>query len=107
MEFKSRCHQLLFLDNIHYITIGYYGESLPYDSGLTSVIKAHGSTTNEGTTSDQMSWTEGNAILLIRNPYKAIYGHRHLDAGGHVGYADASHFFGPGNKDTTFYKKSL
>ena len=76
--------------------LGYYGESLPFDSGLTSVIKAHGSTTNEGTTRDQMEQTDGNAILLIRNPYKAIYGHRHLDAGGHVGYADASHFFGPG-----------
>jgi len=77
--------------------LGYYGESIPFDSGLTSVIKAHGSTTNEGTTSEQMKWTEGNAILLIRNPFKAIYGHRHLDAGGHVGYADASHFFGAGN----------
>ena len=43
-----------------------------------------------------MEQTDGNAILLIRNPYKAIYGHRHLDAGGHVGYADASHFVGPG-----------
>ena len=85
---------------------------MPYDSGLTSVIKAHGSTTNEGTTSDQMMWTNGNAILLVRNPYKAIYGHRHLDAGGHVGYADASHFFGPGsecnnikNKNTMQYDK--
>ena len=40
--------------------------------------------------------TNGDGILLIRNPYKAIYGHRHLDAGGHVGFADASHFFGQG-----------
>ena len=45
---------------------------------------------------DQMQMTNGDGILLIRNPYKAIYGHRHLDAGGHVGFADASHFFGPG-----------
>ena len=64
---------------------------------MTSVIKAHGSTTNEGTTKSQLELTEGNAILLIRNPYKAIYGHRHLDAGGHVGYADATHFYGPGD----------
>ena len=75
---------------------GFVGESLPYDSGLTSVIKTHGSTTNQGTTSDHMMWTEQNAILLIRNPYKAIYGHRHLDAGGHVGFTDSSHFIGPG-----------
>ena len=43
-----------------------------------------------------MMWTDGNAILLIRNPYKAIYGNMHLHAGGHVGYADSSKFFGPG-----------
>ena len=45
---------------------------------------------------EQMQMTNGDGILLIRNPYKAIYGHRHLDAGGHVGFADASHFFGSG-----------
>ena len=70
------------------------------------MIKAHGSTTNEGSTHEQMEWTEGNAILLIRNPFKAIYGHRHLDAGGHVGYADASHFFGTGNNGILLFSRS-
>ncbi len=39
---------------------------------------------------------KGVAILLIRNPFKAIEGHRHLDEGGHVGLADDSYFEGNG-----------
>ena len=27
------------------------------------------------------------AVLLIRNPFDAIISHRHLDEGGHTGYA--------------------
>ena len=84
------------------IVLGYYGEFIPFNSGRTFVIKSHGNTTEVGTTSHQMQWTNGNAILLIRNPFKAIYGHRHLVAGGHVGFADASQFFGPG-KDSFCY----
>ena len=36
------------------------------------------------------------AILLIRNPFKAIIGHRHLDEGGHTGHASAKSFMGRG-----------
>ena len=36
------------------------------------------------------------AILLIRNPFKAIIGHRHLDEGGHTGHASAKSFVGRG-----------
>ena len=74
-----------------------------------TVIKSHGNTI-DGTslraqkgmsrpyarTEDEMMRTNGNGILLIRNPYRAIYGNRHLNNGGHLGYADASKFFGPG-----------
>ena len=74
-----------------------------------TVIKSHGSTL-DGTsvraqkgmsstyakTEDEMMKTNGNGILLIRNPYRAIYGNRHLNNGGHMGYADASKFFGRG-----------
>ena len=68
---------------------GLFGGDLPHNSGLTSVIKGHGhysplelnSTYNEKTTSKdttyQMEQTNGTAILLIRNPYHAIYGYRH------------------------------
>ena len=83
-------------------------------SNLTVVIKSHGSTIDgtslgyipsikgisrsNGRTEDEMVNTNKNGILLIRNPYRAIYGYRHLMEGGHVGYADASKFFGPGMK---------
>ena len=93
------------------ISTGYYGESLPYNSGLTVAIKSHGNTIDGASlgsqpgmirtyarTNDQMKWTNRNGILLIRNPYKAIYGNRHLNDGGHVGYADASKFFGRGSE---------
>ena len=68
---------------------GLFGGDLPHNSGLTSVINGHGhysplelnSTYNEKTTSKdtsyQMEQTNGTAILLIRNPYHAIYGYRH------------------------------
>ena len=36
------------------------------------------------------------AILLIRNPFKAIIGHRHLDEGGHTGHASPKSFMGRG-----------
>ena len=93
--------------------IGFHGESLPFDSGLTTVIKSHGSTCTaidfhrsrqiqrsdariNGWTSDEMKRTHRDGIILIRNPYRAIYGYRHLKDGGHLGLADASKFFGPG-----------
>ena len=71
------------------------------------VIKSHGSTL-DGTylraqngmsrpyakTEDEMTKTNGNGILLLRNPYRAIYGNRYAET--HMGYADASELFGPG-----------
>merc|ERR1719400_101298 len=42
-----------------------------------------------------MKRTHRDGIILIRNPYRAIYGYRHLNDGGHLGLADASKFFGP------------
>ena len=32
--------------------------------------------------------------FFSRNPYRAIYGHMHLDAGGHTGHAKPEHFKG-------------
>ena len=43
-----------------------------------------------------MAELNGTAILLMRNPFKAIIGHRHLDEGGHVGLAPEEKFVGPG-----------
>ena len=45
---------------------------------------------------DHITELNGTAILLVRNPFKAIIGHRHLDEGGHVGLAPDSKFVGEG-----------
>ena len=61
---------------------GFYGEGVPPDAGLVMTVKTHGHTTGEGAhvpTKQKVEYnhhTEVNhtAILLIRNPYKAIIG---------------------------------
>ena len=35
-------------------------------------------------------------LVIVRNPFKALISHRHLDIGGHTGYAPKSQFQGPG-----------
>ena len=83
---------------------GYFGESVPPDSGLVSIIKAHGyygqrsitDITNLNLTTEQIIKTNGTAVLLFRNPYKAIYGYRHTLKAGHTGHTNAAQFIGPG-----------
>ena len=61
---------------------GFYGEGVPADSGLVMTVKTHGHTTGEGAHVARKLKVEYNhhtevnqtAILLIRNPYKAIIG---------------------------------
>ena len=50
---------------------------MPFDSGLTSVIKGHGHQ-GPGDIEFQMYSTGKSGILWIRNPYHAIYGYRHF-----------------------------
>ena len=38
----------------------------------------------------------GSAVLLIRDPFSAIVGHRNLDQGGHTGEAKLDQFQGHG-----------
>ena len=88
--------------------VGFYGESIPYDSGMLSVIKGHGHYSPSGfntrskesseprDTHKQMHNTQGNGILLMRNPYSAIFGYRNYVSGGHKKIADVSKFFGGG-----------
>ena len=88
------------------IAAGFHGETLPPVSGLTSVIKGHGHYSNKiindeelsdpGDTEHQMSLTKQKAILLIRNPYDAIYGYRHYVFHGQHGHTDISKFLGKG-----------
>ena len=83
---------------------GYSGESVPSDSGLVSIIKAHGyygqtggpTSTNLNLTTEQIIKTNGSAVILFRNPYEAIYGYRHTLKAGHTGHTNASQFIGPG-----------
>ena len=94
--------------HILHIILGFHGESLPFDSGHTSVIKGHGHYSPLGfdtrwseqsvlnDTFDQINKTQGVAVLLMRNPYRAIYGFRHYTSGGRVQYTDVSKFFGDG-----------
>ena len=88
------------------IAAGFHGETLPPASGLTSVIKGHGHYNNNimkdrelsdpGDIERQMSLTQEKAVLLIRNPYDAIYGYRHYVFHGQLGHTDISKFIGKG-----------
>ena len=61
---------------------GFYGEVVPTDAGLVLTVKTHGHTTGAGAHVSSKQKGEYNhhsevnhsAILLIRNPYKAIIG---------------------------------
>jgi len=83
---------------------GFYGEAIPADSGLTVVVKSHGHTTGkaadlgreEQVRQNHMHELNSTAIMIVRNPFAAIIGHRHLDDGGHTGYAKKGRFEGEG-----------
>lgn len=87
---------------------GFYGEGVHFQSQITVAIKSHGYTTGpsarkildepESTRmlSNHFKELNSTAILLIRNPFKAIIGHRHLDEGGHTGHASPKSFVGRG-----------
>ena len=64
---------------------GFYGEGIPADSGRVMTVKTHGYTTGEGARVNTMPSEKqimynhhrevnNTAILLIRNPFKAIIG---------------------------------
>ncbi|XP_071528311.1 uncharacterized protein [Panulirus ornatus] len=83
---------------------GMYGEGITYDSGMTILQKSHGYTTGnamklshqERLTKNHMDELSHQGVLVIRNPFKALISHRHLDVGGHTGYAPKAHFLGEG-----------
>ena len=73
---------------------------------MTSVVKSHGFTTGSCLMEPRQEQIRCNhfeelnhkAVLLIRNPFKAIIGHRNLDSGGHKGFAKIEQFKGKGGK---------
>ena len=79
---------------------------MPDGNGRTSIIKGHGQVvyrdtwqgpySSPGDTEYEINSTAEKAILLIRNPYDAIYGYRHYIFTGLKGRADNSKFKGNG-----------
>ena len=83
---------------------------VPYDSGLTCLIKGHGNFNPDGVyrmnkrdkiTSridfpKELKIVNGRAVLLIRNPYHVIYSYRNYVDKSLVGHADESKFIGSG-----------
>ena len=67
-------------------------------------IKSHGFTTGpclhtsriQQKACNHFDTVQKRAILVIRNPFKALIGHRNLDAGGHTGFAKRTEFMGDG-----------
>ena len=84
---------------------------------MTIAVKSHGFTTgnfslkavDEKTSNsfrrlhNHMKELNSTAIVLIRNPFKAIIGHRHLDEGGHTGHAKAGSFIGRGRSQNDLF----
>ena len=82
---------------------------------MTVAVKSHGFTTGNHSLAvatgkvssaekrkayNHMRELNSTAILLIRNPFKAIIGHRNLDEGGHTGHAKEKSFQGSGTETT-------
>ena len=82
--------------------LGFYGESVSYSSGSVSLAKLHGDAVRMfgGRGTDfEMKRTSKNGIILIRNPFEAIYSYRKYINDDLFGYNnDSSIFFGDGNK---------
>lgn len=91
-------------DDSSLIRKGMYGEGVMYNSGMTILQKSHGYTTGDAMklpheqriNQNHMDELSHQGVLIIRNPFKALISHRHLDVGGHTGYAPKAHFVGKG-----------
>ncbi len=82
----------IFNDYLSFYT-GFYGEAIPFDSGMTVAVKSHGFTTGKNVlkavdirtseatrkTLNHIKELNQTAILLVRNPFKAIIGHRFVN----------------------------
>ena len=83
---------------------------MPYDSGLTCLMKGHGHFNPDGVYkinagvqatsrldfSKELKIVNGRVVLLLRNPYNVIYSYRNYVDKGLVGHADESKFIGSG-----------
>ena len=80
--------------------LGFHGESVSYSSGLVSLVKGHGQTVKtlgRRRTEFEMRQSSKKGIILIRNPFEAIFSYRSLTFNDFFGEStDASIFFGEG-----------
>ncbi|KAB7507117.1 WSC domain-containing protein 1 [Armadillidium nasatum] len=56
---------------------------------------------------NHMEELNNEGIIIIRNPFMALVSHRHLDAGGHIGFAPEAHFEGEGWRSFVLLKIKL
>ena len=99
---ETVCHVCKLKTLLH--STAFYGEGIRHDQGMTVAVKSHGFTTGDCLYQPRSEQVHCNhfknfrsrAILVIRNPFKAIIGHRNLDSGGHKGFAKGEDFRGQG-----------
>ena len=90
--------------------LGLFGDFVSYTTGLVSVIKTHGQfntpdmkfvgdkITNLEDTKFEMEQTSGNGIIVIRNPFMALFSYRNYIADGlFLPTTNATLFHGEGN----------
>ena len=83
---------------------GHVVEGVPYNSGLLSVVKAHGyirikeryKWSYPEDLLSEMHLANGTAVALIRNPYRALYSFANHAVNPH-GHANVSNFLGRGS----------
>ncbi len=76
------------------IPSGFYGELVPVDCGCTVLQKTHLYPQDH----TEIESAEGVALLIIRNPYRALVSFRNFESSGqgHVQLGSTHHFSGPG-----------
>jgi hypothetical protein len=78
----------------NFFDVGLYGEMMEFDCGCTIVQKAHHYYYER---EDNDNWFNGSAILIIRNPYKAMISwSNYLATLDHTKHAPKSTFVGQG-----------
>jgi len=82
-----------YYNNPNILFTGYRGELEDWESGTTLVQKIH--EYGDGNIKD----FGGRAIVLLRNPYRAILSYHNFLFGGHRGYAPISNYRRKGKMD--------
>ena len=89
--------------------LGHHSGKAHTDLRSFAIVDAHGYYIEHGNNIDlkNVNWspnytskeilaTSGNAVILVRNPFEALYAYRRLTYGSHAGDTTAYQFFGKG-----------